>query len=89
MIEDDFTYVLRKALTGCGMTPEGAAEAANVSVGDVTGFLDGTFSAITARKLAAVLGLNAEAFDEREHFRRLDALDHATELGRQASDVIV
>lgn len=62
MIEDDFTYVLRKALTGCGMTPKGAAEAADVSVGEVTGFLDGTFSAITARKLAAVLGLNAEAF---------------------------
>ena len=62
VLEDDFTYVLRKALTGHALTPEMAAAQAQVPVHDVYAFLHGTFREETARKLAGVLGLNAEAF---------------------------
>jgi len=61
-LEDDFTYVLRKALTGHGLAPAEAAAGAGVPVNDVLALLRGDFSAVTARKLAPVLGLNAEGF---------------------------
>ncbi|MCX6867773.1 MAG: hypothetical protein NTV46_16455, partial [Verrucomicrobia bacterium] len=62
MLEDDFTYVLRKALTGHALTPAEAAAQAGLPAKDVHSFLRGTFSATSARKLAGVLRLNAEAF---------------------------
>lgn len=62
VLEDDFTYVLRKALTGHALMPAEAAAQAGLPADDVHAFLQGTFRAETARKLAAVLGLNAEAF---------------------------
>jgi len=60
-LEDDFTYVLRKALTGHGLTPAEAAARAGLPEHDVRSFLAGTFSPTTAHQLATVLGLNAEA----------------------------
>ncbi len=62
MLEDDFTYVLRKALMGHGLAPADAAAKAGLTEHEVLAFLRGTFSTETARKLAGPLGLNAEAF---------------------------
>ena len=62
MLEDDFTYVFRKSLMGRGLSPSAAAKRAEIPETDALSFLRGTFSAETARKLAPVLGLNADAF---------------------------
>jgi glyoxylase-like metal-dependent hydrolase (beta-lactamase superfamily II) len=62
MLEDDFTYVFRKALTGHDLTLADAAKRAGLRESAVLDFQNGSFSAETARKLAAVLGLNPEAF---------------------------
>lgn len=62
MLEDDFTYVLRKALAGHQLAPAEAAALAGISEHAVLSLLRGTFSAETARRLAPVLGLNAGAF---------------------------
>ncbi|HSP43214.1 MAG TPA: MBL fold metallo-hydrolase [Luteolibacter sp.] len=62
MLEDDFTYVLRKALAGHQLAPADAAAAAGISERAVITLLRGTFDPATARRLAPVLGLNAEAF---------------------------
>jgi glyoxylase-like metal-dependent hydrolase (beta-lactamase superfamily II) len=61
-LEDDFTYVLRKALIGHALAPSDAAARAGLEEADVLAFLRGAFSAGTARMLAPVLGLNADAF---------------------------
>ncbi len=61
-LEDDFTYVLRKALIGHGLAPATAAARANLPVAEVLAFLGGKFSASTARQLAPQLGLNADAW---------------------------
>jgi len=68
MLEDDFTYVLRKALAGHQMAPAEAAALAGISEHSVLAFLRGTFNAETARRLAAVLGLNAQAFAAHDHY---------------------
>jgi glyoxylase-like metal-dependent hydrolase (beta-lactamase superfamily II) len=62
MLEDDFTWVLKKALTGNGLAPSEAAARAGITEGEVMAFLRGSFSAETARALAPVLGLSPEAF---------------------------
>lgn len=62
MLEDDFTYVLKKALMGHGLAPADAAARAGLSETEVMGFLRGAFSADTARKLADALSLDAEAY---------------------------
>jgi len=62
MLEDDFTYVLRKALAGHQLAPAEAAAQAGIAEHAVLSFLRGSFSAETARRLAPVLGLNAQAF---------------------------
>lgn len=62
MLEDDFTYVLRKALAGHQLAPAEAAAQAGISEHSVLALLRGTFCAQTARGLAAVLGLNPQAF---------------------------
>jgi glyoxylase-like metal-dependent hydrolase (beta-lactamase superfamily II) len=62
MLEDDFTYVLRKALNGHQLAPAQAAAKAGIAEQEVQSFLRGSFRSDTARKLAEVLGLNASAF---------------------------
>jgi len=62
MLEDDFTYVLRKALLGHGLSPAEAAEKAGLPSADVLAFSRGRFLPEVARALAPVLGLNEEAF---------------------------
>ena len=62
MLEDDFTYVLRKALMGHALAPADAARLAGLPESGVLAFLRGTFSADTARGIAPVLGLNPDAF---------------------------
>lgn len=62
MLEDDFTFVLRKALAGNGMAPAEAARRAGVPEDRVLGMLRGTFDASAAAALAPVLGLSASAF---------------------------
>ncbi len=69
MLEDDFTYVLRKALMGHGISPSEAAARAGLPETDVLSLLRGAFSAETARKLAVALGLNAEAFASHEIYQ--------------------
>jgi glyoxylase-like metal-dependent hydrolase (beta-lactamase superfamily II) len=61
MLEDDFTYVLRKALAGNGLTSAEAAARAGLPESRIREILAGSFSADAARRLAPVLGLNAEA----------------------------
>ncbi len=68
MLEDDFTYVLRKALTGNGMSPAEAGRRAGIPANEVLALLGGTFSAGTARALAPVLGLNVEAFARHDGY---------------------
>ncbi|RYD40804.1 MAG: MBL fold metallo-hydrolase [Verrucomicrobiaceae bacterium] len=61
MLEDDFTYVLRKALKGQDLAPAEAAARAGLPEKDVLAFSRGQFSAEIARKLALVLNLKADA----------------------------
>ena len=62
MLEDDFTYVLRKALLGHELAPAQAAALAGLRESDALAFLRGAFSAASARRLASVLELNPDAF---------------------------
>jgi len=67
MLEDDFTYVLRKALKGHGLAPSEAAAKAGLPENEVLAFSRGHFSADVARKLAPVLELDADAFAAHEN----------------------
>lgn len=69
MLEDDFTYVLRKALMGQALTPEQAAARSGLATDDVAAFLEGSFNPDTARALAGALGLNAEAFARHDSYQ--------------------
>ncbi len=81
MLEDDFTYVLRKALAGHSLAPADAAAAAGISECSVISFLRGTFDPATARRLAPVLGLNPEAFaNHAEYDPEAPALTEITRL---------
>ncbi len=62
MLEDNFTWVFRKALRGLNLTPGEAASRAGLEENAVQAFARGDFSADTARRLAPALGLNVEAF---------------------------
>jgi hydroxyacylglutathione hydrolase len=68
MLEDDFTYVIRKAFKGLSLSPNEAAAAAGLPENDVLAFSRGKFSAIIARKLAPVLGLDSEALATHPEF---------------------
>lgn len=68
MLEDDFTYVLRKALKGHELAPAEAAARAGLPEKDVLAFSRGQFSADVARKLASVLGLKSDAFAVHDHY---------------------
>jgi len=61
MLEDDFTYVVRKALKGLALTPGEASLRAGISEADLAALVSGKFSEPVARKLAPVLKLGAEA----------------------------
>lgn len=69
MLEDDFTWVLRKALKGMNLAPAEAAGLAGLPGNDVLAFSKGGFSAEIARKLAPVLGLNPDAFANHDHYQ--------------------
>lgn len=62
MLEDDFTYVLRKALLGHGLAPAQLAAKAGVPENEVLALSRGTFSADLAARVAPSLDLNAAAF---------------------------
>jgi hydroxyacylglutathione hydrolase len=68
MLEDDFTYILQKALDGNGLAPDEAAKRAGLPEKQVRDFQAGAFSEETARKLAPVLGLNADAFSRHSEY---------------------
>lgn len=68
MLEDDFTYVIRKALKGLDLAPSVAAAKAGLSERDVQALLRGRFSADTARRLAPVLGLIPEALSGHPNY---------------------
>ncbi len=68
MLEDDFTYVTRKALKGCGLTLANAARQAGLAELEIVAFSQGKFSASTARRLAPVLGLNPEALAKHDRY---------------------
>ncbi len=61
MLEDDFSYVARKALKGLALSPGEAARIAGLSGHSVIAFTRGTFSAEVAGALAPVLGLSPTA----------------------------
>lgn len=69
MLEDDFTYVLRKAMMGHAFTPEQAASRSGLATDAVAAFLEGSFNPDTARVLAEALGLNAEAFARHSSYQ--------------------
>ncbi|MEX1048659.1 MAG: MBL fold metallo-hydrolase [Akkermansiaceae bacterium] len=60
-LEDDHTYVIRKAFKGLALTPGEAALRAGLPESEVLAFARGNFSEATARRLAPVLHLNADA----------------------------
>ncbi len=68
MLEDDFTYVIRKALKGLNLAPSEAARLAGLLDDEVLSFSRGNFSAETARQLAPVLGLNADALAKHSDY---------------------
>lgn len=61
-LEDDFAWVLRKALKGHSLAPARAATLAGLSAAEVLAFSRGRFTAATARRLAPALGLDPDAF---------------------------
>ena len=61
VLEDDFTYVIRKAFKGLALSPSEAAVRAGLAEGEVLAFSRGEFSAAIAQQLAPVLGLNPQA----------------------------
>lgn len=80
MLEDDFTWVLRKALKGLALDQGEAAARAGLSPDDLRAFGDGKFSAATARALAPILGLDADAYSRHADYQPAPlaepAIDH-------------
>ncbi|HEX7262058.1 MAG TPA: MBL fold metallo-hydrolase [Luteolibacter sp.] len=68
MLEDDFTYVIRKAFKGLALAPGEAALRAGLSEHEVLAFSRGNFSADTARRLAPVLGLKPDALAKHDRY---------------------
>ena len=69
MLEDDFTYVIRKAFSGLALARGEAARRAGLPENEVLAFSRGKFSADTARRLAPVLGLNPEALANQHRYQ--------------------
>lgn len=68
MLEDDFTWVIRKAMKGLALAPGEAAKLAGLPEREVMSFSRGKFSADTARDIAPILGLNPEALANHDHY---------------------
>jgi len=68
MLEDDFSWVIRKAFKGHNLAPGEAASRAGLSENAVLAFSRGNFSADTARRLAPVLGLNPDALANHDRY---------------------
>lgn len=69
MLEDDFSWVIRKAFKGLALAPGEAALRAGLTEKEVLVFSRGNFSADTARRLAPVLGLNLEALANHDRYQ--------------------
>lgn len=67
-LEDDYLWVITKALRGHDLTITGAAHRAGVLLDEVEPFANGRFSAETARRLAPVLGLSPAALAAHPHY---------------------
>ena len=68
MLEDDFTYVLRKALRGHSLTLAEVSLRADIPESQIHAFARGNFSADTARRIAPVFGLNPDALANHAHY---------------------
>jgi hydroxyacylglutathione hydrolase len=68
MLEDDFTYVLRKAFKGLALAPGEAALRAGLAESAVLGLSRGNFSPDVARGLAPVLGLDPAALADHPNY---------------------
>lgn len=68
MLEDDFTYVLGKALRGQALSAEQAAEKAGLSAQKVVSFSRGHFDPRTAALLAEALGLSPDAYASHQDY---------------------
>lgn len=68
MLEDDFTYVIRKAFKGLSLAPGEAALRAGLSESPVLSFSRGIFSKEIALQLAPVLGLNPVALSRHPDY---------------------
>jgi hydroxyacylglutathione hydrolase len=75
MLEDDFTYVLRKALRGHDLSPAEAARRSGLLESEVDALIDGNFHEGQARRLAPVLGLAPGALARHPTYLPA-ALDH-------------
>lgn len=60
-LEDFFNDIVGKAMRGLGLADSAVAEKSGVSAADVQSLREGTWNADTARKIAPVLGLGADA----------------------------
>lgn len=76
MLEDDFTYVVRKALKGLALAPGEAALRAGLVPTEVMSLINGRFSGSVARKLAPVLGLGADALEHHPGYAPKPQLLH-------------
>lgn len=68
MLEDDFSWVIRKAFKGLNLAPGEAASRAGLSENSVLAFSRGNFSEDTARRLAPALGLNPDALAKHDRY---------------------
>lgn len=75
MLEDDFTYVIRKTLRALEMAPSIAASHAGIEDSAVMGLLAGRWNEGAARALAPVLGLDEEALVSHPDYE-LPMCDH-------------
>lgn len=75
MLEDDFTYVIRKTLRGLEMAPAQAEELAGLEGGAVMALLAGRWDEAAARALAPVLGLDEAALAAHPQYEP-PACDH-------------
>jgi glyoxylase-like metal-dependent hydrolase (beta-lactamase superfamily II) len=73
-LEDDFTWVLRKALKAAGLAPAQAAERAGVAPAAVATFSRGRFDAALAGMLAPALDLDPDAFAGLPEYRPMVTL---------------
>lgn len=68
MLEDDFSYVAKKALKGLALSPGEAANLAGLTEFAVIAFTRGAFSADVAAALAPVLGLSPSALASHPYY---------------------